>query len=264
MNRLRIKNLFKSWAAVFHSSAKHPIVRNLHRRHPLLFRFILLRFDPSHFRGLPFTLFIIGVFMNAIILSEIAEEIRVVSKLRTMDMQLSLYLFKNRSDFTAEKLLYFTRLGSSPTVLAVFGVLTFILIARKRFHAWIAILAALVTSTMTAYAGKVYYKFPRPPAFAWYEEFSYSFPSGHATVTMAYYGLLFYLLMMFVERSVVKLAIAFFAFLFIGFMGFSRVYLGVHYLSDVISGFGIGFVWLLFSITLLGWLDFRKGLKVKN
>ncbi|MFN0187324.1 MAG: DUF6629 family protein [Bacteroidia bacterium] len=46
-------------------------------------------------------------------------------------------------------------------------------------------------------------------------------------------------------------------------MGFSRIYLCVHYLSDVLGGFAIGFVWLIFSIAILSWLDFRKEISVK-
>jgi membrane-associated phospholipid phosphatase len=118
--------------------------------------------------------------------------------------------------------------------------------------------ACLLLSAATAGAGKVYYKFPRPKGLAWYEEISYSFPSGHATVAMAYYGILFYLLLMMCRSHFQRVAVAVTGVGFILFMGFSRIYLGVHYFSDVIGGFAIGLVWLLFSIALLGWLDFRK------
>lgn len=149
----------------------------------------------------------------------------------------------------------------------VTGVMVFFtgfMLLQKRYHALICSLATLSTSTLTAFAGKWYYRFPRPKDLAWYEELSYSFPSGHATVAMAFYGFLFYLLLMYLTSSNWRNFVFFLAILFILGMGFSRIYLGVHYLSDVLGGFAIGFVWLIFSMALLSWLDFRKELSAKN
>lgn len=198
------------------------------------------------------------------ILSEVAEEVREASHLRDADRFIAAYLYNIRNETTAEWIYLFTRMGSSPMVLFLSSVLTLALFYKRRFSAWIALFSALIASSISAYAGKVYYKLPRPHDLAWYEEFSYSFPSGHATIAMAFYGILFYFLVLYVKNTKLKLSFAFIGFIFILSMGFSRVYLGVHYLSDVISGFLIGFVWFLFSVTLLGWLDFRNEHRRQN
>jgi len=264
MNRLGIKKGFRRWSEAFTVGSNHPVARNLHKRFPRVCRFFILRFDPHHFRGLPLTLFSIGALVNAFILSELAEEVREASRLRDLDRFLARYFFDLRDEGMADLIYHFTRLGSSPVVLTVLGVLSAFFFFKNRLNAWIAIFSSLVTSALTAYAGKVYYQYPRPHALAWYEEFSWTFPSGHATVAMAYYGILFYLLVMYVKMHKLKIIVAVVGMIFILAMGFSRVYLGVHYLSDVISGYCIGFVWLLFSVTLLGWLDFRNEIRRQN
>lgn len=261
MNRLDIKRWFKQWANHLRVVAKHPSVVSFGRRYPRLYRFLLLRFDPHHFRGLPLTLLLAGIALNALVLSGVADEIKEVSRLRKADLLLADFFYRHRSQWFGTFLYHFTRIGSSPIVLSLLGILTMASVWRRRFHAWIAICTSLLFSTATAFIGKVYYQLPRPSHLAWYEEFSYSFPSGHATVSVAYYGILFYILLHTVQRPAIRISIRLFAIFFILLIGFSRIYLCVHYLSDVMAGYAIGLLWFLFSVALLSWLDFRKEMR---
>jgi membrane-associated phospholipid phosphatase len=79
-------------------------------------------------------------------------------------------------------------------------------------------------------------------------ETSASFPSGHATLALALYGFLAYALCQLYPRHSWKIAVL--AMLVILFVGASRLYLGVHFSSDVIAGYLLGGLWLLFGITL--------------
>ena len=264
MVRLFIKRGYNGWVTWLNSFAKTERALRWEKKHPKSFRFIVLRFDPQHFRGLPLSCLILGVLLNAFILSNLAEELIELSQLAKIDQSLSLYFFSHRNEEVAQIVYFFTRMGSSPTVGSVILIFAGFMISQKRYHSLIAALAALGASTLTAFVGKWYYHFPRPKGMAWYEEFSYSFPSGHATVAMAFYGFLFYLLLMYLRSANWRAVVFFLAILFILGMGFSRIYLGVHYLSDVLGGFAIGFVWLIFSMALLSWLDFRKDLSAKN
>ncbi|MFN8154381.1 MAG: phosphatase PAP2 family protein [Bacteroidia bacterium] len=261
MNRLDIKRWFKEWANQLRSAARHPRVLTFSRKYPRLYRFMLLRFDPHHFRGLPFTLLVLGVLLNTLVLSQLAEEIREISRLRKADLFLADFFYLHRSKGLGTFLYRFSKIGSSPIVLSLLGIFTMVAVWKKRFHAWIAISTALFCSTVTAYFGKVYYQMPRPGNLAWYDEFSYSFPSGHATVSVAYYGILFYILLHAVQRPVLRISVRLGAVLFILLIGFSRIYLCVHYLSDVMAGYAIGLLWFLFSAALLSWLDFRKEMR---
>jgi undecaprenyl-diphosphatase len=78
-----------------------------------------------------------------------------------------------------------------------------------------------------------------------------SFPSGHAIMAVTFYGLLLYILMHSVSASWLKLVITVAIILIILLIGLSRVYLRVHYASDVLAGFIIGFLWLAISLSVL-------------
>jgi membrane-associated phospholipid phosphatase len=264
MVRLLIKRGYSFWVTRLISFSKTERALRWEKRYPKFFRFVVLRFDPQHFRGLPLTCLVLGILLNAFILSNLAQELLEFSRLKEIDNYLAHYFFSHRNEQVAQLVYFFTRLGSSPTVGSVMLLFTGIMILLKRYHALIALVANLGLSTLTAFVGKWYYQFPRPAGLAWYEEFSYSFPSGHATVAMAFYGFLFYLLLMYLRSDSWKTFVFIMALLFVLGMGFSRIYLGVHYLSDVLGGFAIGFVWFVFSVALLSWLDFRKDLSAKN
>jgi len=75
-----------------------------------------------------------------------------------------------------------------------------------------------------------------------------SFPSGHAMMSMSFYGLLIFLTWENVYSRAWKWTITILLFLFILLIGFSRIYLRLHYFSDVIAGFAAGIIWLTLSI----------------
>lgn len=82
-------------------------------------------------------------------------------------------------------------------------------------------------------------------------ESGYSFPSGHSMVSMAYYGLIIY----FIYKKIKDKRVRNVLMILIGFLilaiGFSRIYLGVHFASDVIGGFLISIIYLVCAIKLL-------------
>ena len=93
------------------------------------------------------------------------------------------------------------------------------------------------------------------------EEVSFSYPSGHALGSTVLYGFLAYL---FATRYPQFSWLIYFAVvLLIGAIGLSRLYLGVHWPTDIIGGYGIGFLWLTFCITMLK-LQKLKQLKVED
>ncbi|HEY4651419.1 MAG TPA: phosphatase PAP2 family protein, partial [Pontibacter sp.] len=91
----------------------------------------------------------------------------------------------------------------------------------------------------------------RPADVAYYQVEHYSFPSGHATTAMALFGLLAYL---YYRSSRTKKhfrkIIVWAAVVLILLVGFSRIYLGVHFLSDVLAGYLLGLLWMLVGISL--------------
>jgi len=89
----------------------------------------------------------------------------------------------------------------------------------------------------------------------------YSFPSGHAMVSLCFYGMLAFLIARRVKKWQYRYGIAILTMFFIAAIGVSRIYLGVHYPSDIAAGFAAGAVWLTFTISLLWWWEEQRRVK---
>jgi undecaprenyl-diphosphatase len=131
-------------------------------------------------------------------------------------------------------------------------------IIQRKFVFIIPLLITLAGTGLTILIGKIYFHRERPNVLAFYNEPSYSFPSGHATVSVAFYGLLFYFIIRNVKNIKHKFQLIAVSLLFILLLGFSRLYLCVHYLSDVAAGYSLGLLWLLLAISIIEWKIYNK------
>ena len=116
------------------------------------------------------------------------------------------------------------------------------------FYISLAILINLIIVTLLNQGMKFILQRPRPTEYRIIEETGYSFPSGHSMVSMAFYGLLIYLIYKHIENKYLKWLLISILSLLIILIGFSRIYLGVHYVSDVIAGFLFSIAYLILFI----------------
>ncbi len=107
------------------------------------------------------------------------------------------------------------------------------------------LLIAVGGSSLTTWIIKHTLDVPRPLG-ALYTESTPSFPSGHATASMALYGFLFWTIYRHEKHPLQNKSLLFLGLL-IALIGASRLYLGVHYLSDVIVGYAIGLLWIFLA-----------------
>jgi membrane-associated phospholipid phosphatase len=145
-----------------------------------------------------------------------------------------------------------TFLGNVPTLVAVTFVGA-ILLSRRRLTAELQLLLLAAIGVQILTLGlKLGFERERPffsdPLAT---ESSYSFPSGHASVSLAVYGTLGYIAARHLTTRRAQLASLGAAAVLVLLIGFSRLYLGVHFLSDVIAGFSIGIAWVAFCVVLL-------------
>jgi membrane-associated phospholipid phosphatase len=84
-----------------------------------------------------------------------------------------------------------------------------------------------------------------------------SFPSGHAIMSVAFFGMLIYIIAHTAMTSFLQYTMIVLLVLLILLIGFSRVYLRVHYASDVLAGFIIGLIWLFISLAVLKQIERR-------
>lgn len=135
-------------------------------------------------------------------------------------------------------------------VLTIFTVLAFVAFWRKgwkRGSVWIAL--TTVGGGLLEVTLKLVFQRQRPEAFFGVSPVTYSFPSGHAVGAFCFYATLAALIAHRVRERWVRVALGVGAAVMIAGVGFSRIYLGVHYPTDVIAGYAAGTVWVSALVT---------------
>ncbi|UHA75901.1 phosphatase PAP2 family protein [Paenibacillus sp. 481] len=126
---------------------------------------------------------------------------------------------------------------------------------------WDALCVAVVIggSALLNEGLKLIFQRARPEWEHWVHATGYSYPSGHSMTGLAFYGMVGFLIWLHLkERGKVRFYVPILTLLLIGGIGVSRIYLGVHYVTDVIAGFAAGMVWLIACIYGMQWLKGRK------
>jgi undecaprenyl-diphosphatase len=139
-----------------------------------------------------------------------------------------------------------TELGSIFLVVMVAVIVGIILFIRKDWWRLLALFLAVAIGQAVINILKVAFLKPRPETEMYV--FSYSFPSGHVFSATVIYGFCIYLTFHFIRNTTVKWIVSTLLAFLILLIGFSRIYLGVHWLSDTLAGYVTGFAWLLFCI----------------
>jgi len=135
-----------------------------------------------------------------------------------------------------------TQLGGA---IFLIGLATILAIVIKNKKTGLLIWINLVVSTLLNQILKYIVQRPRPTEFRIIDESGYSFPSGHSMVSAAFYGFLIYLIYRNVKNKYLKWGLISALSLLIILIGTSRIYLGVHYTSDVLAGFLISISYLI-------------------
>ena len=150
------------------------------------------------------------------------------------------------SDFTTPIAKFITNFGGA-IFLIILTVVLVILIKNKKIG--LSIFSNLVIITVLNQLLKRVLQRPRPTEYRINEETGYSFPSGHSMVSMAFYGYLIYLIYKYVKNKYIKWSSIVLLSLLICSIGISRIFLGVHYTSDVLGGFFISISYLVIYVS---------------
>ena len=139
-------------------------------------------------------------------------------------------------------------LGSAVTFIAL--TVAFIFLIKDKKYSKIIALNLILVFVLNRIL-KWIIRRPRPERLKLVLEEGYSFPSGHSMVAFAFYGFLIYLIYKNIKNKKIKYPLMVFLALLILFIGISRIYLGVHYVTDVIGGFIFAFLYLVVFIKYL-------------
>ena len=207
------------------------------------------------FLTLPLLAGVLVFVVMTLTLAGISEDVANHEPLTLLDAQVSNWLQTHRSVPLTKAMFVFTFFGSTGAVTCIAVAFGLYLIWQRRF-AWLAVVVSSVFGGMLLNR-LLKYAFQRPrPRFddPFLTLTGYSFPSGHTMMATALYGVLaVYLCTTYAEQRYRnrRLAIVFAAALLIGPVGFSRMYLGAHYLSDVLGAMAEGLAWLSLCLTVM-------------
>lgn len=145
-------------------------------------------------------------------------------------------------------MIFISFLGSAITLITL-ALASIFLVKDKKYSKLIILNLAL--SFILNRILKLIIARPRPPRLRLVIENGYSFPSGHSMVSFAFYGFLIYLINKNLKNKKIKYSLIVLLSLLILLIGISRIYLGVHYVTDVLGGYIIGLIYLIVFIKIL-------------
>lgn len=215
--------------------------------------FLRRRLAKEQFTGLPLTVLVIGLIISVMTLSEVAENIVNAEPMVGVDRLFTQWLFRERNGDLSKLFYALTWLGSIYATVGLALVGSAVLFRQHKQRDVFILWLLLAGVTLLVQVGKRHFIRPRPELVAWYPEVGFSFPSGHSATAMTLYGLLAYWWIRRVRTAAARLFVGTGAVSLILIVGFSRIYLGVHFLSDVLGGYLLGICWLIVGIVLTEW-----------
>jgi undecaprenyl-diphosphatase len=216
------------------------------------------RFIKEH-RSLVFlALSFITLYLAGALFIELAEEVlegegfyidRLIEEALVLEESQSLYTFYS----------WVTELGSAwfLIVASLVTVLVLVKFYRQRFLMTMFLINMIGTSGLTLLL-KQFFGRERPNVIEALDGIGYSFPSGHATGAMAFYGFLIFLVVISHQTRTIKISLSLLLSMIIINVMMSRVFLHVHYFTDVVAGATLSFIWLGISILSILYIWRRK------
>jgi membrane-associated phospholipid phosphatase len=203
-------------------------------------------------------LFVIALFTLAYLIRKV-----IVLHKTGFDESVFAFLKNHISERNNDAMLFFTFLGTHKFLIpANLALIAYFLFVKK--HKWysIKVPAVALSSLGLMFGLKHLFRRPRPDVPLLFHAEGLSFPSGHALFSITFYGLLIYIIFTSVKNKGIKWTLIILLAVLILLIGFSRVYLRVHYATDVVAGFCVGFLWLTFALWLLGRMERNSAQKL--
>ena len=206
---------------------------------------------------------LIGIFLSIfsfLIFIKIGRDV-FQNELVNLDTNISSFIFNFRSPLLTEIMTIISFFGSG--IFLITASLVIILFLSIRNHkkegvlfSFILLMGFIINNLL-----KILTKRPRPDVSPLLFEPTYSFPSGHSMNAFVFYASISYFIFHFTKNKKLAILISAFSIILIFLIGISRIYLGVHFPTDVIAGFIGGFWWFITAILLRQTINFYKFFK---
>lgn len=242
------RQLYNRLSKVSTWSRTERFIDELRCRFPRGMGFLDARFSPRRFTGLPLTLlFLAGAYIAGLYV-ELIDEVLEAREIVVLDSAVNDALQAWRAPLAVTVFTWITNLGSTETLAAVSIVSTGFFFAYRRTGFVLPLWLCIAGSQLTTWVGKYAIARSRPEFILGVQAFSPSFPSAHATGACAVYGFIAYILAHDIRRSGRRFEVSYWTAVLVLLVSFSRIFLGVHFLSDVAAGLIVGVFWLLAGV----------------
>lgn len=229
-------------------------------RFPRLHKHLAARFSTREAFGLHLTLGAAAMLGAAWLFGAIASDMLDNEELTLLDMHLAHWFHLRAGSAWTPFMLFITHWHQQAGILAMALALACYLRVRQANYWLLALILAVPGGMLLNVLLKYTFQRARPsfddPLLTLA---TYSFPSGHASGATLFYGFLAAYLVCVVPRAGVRVTVAAAAVAMTALVALSRVYLGAHYLSDVLAGVAFGSAWLAVCITAISTLRRRRG-----
>ncbi|HET6569442.1 MAG TPA: phosphatase PAP2 family protein [Rhodothermales bacterium] len=219
-------------------------------RSSLFVRFLRERFRKGGEYGLAFTLTFLAILAALWLFIALIEVITEHSTAYWLDTTVQGAVSAIRTPTRTAWAEFITDLGGTRGSVVGAVILGLILLFRRRWWALLGLVFATGVGGLVVLGLKAFFQRPRPLEQVIHAG-GYSFPSGHAFAAMVFFGYVIYEAARHLKNKLWRAVVIVLSTLLIIGIGLSRVYLNVHYLTDVLGGFASGFVWLCAVIFII-------------
>jgi undecaprenyl-diphosphatase len=230
----------------------NPLIVRLRSRYHRQLTWLLARLTPGEYLGLYLTLGLAASVGSVWLFGGLAQDILAHDPIVQFDTLFANLLHSGATPTATAVFVIITEFGG-PIVVLIAVAVTLLYAWRRQWLYLGAWLVALGGGEVLNVLLKQLFHRPRPvfahPLYRLLVDNDYSFPSGHAMGSLIAYGMLAYFAMLLVRTWRTRSALLCGTVLLVLLIGFSRLYLGVHYFSDVVAGYAAGGVWLSTCIT---------------
>ncbi len=203
-------------------------------------------------------------FVSLIVFIKLLDNVVEKEAITILDSQILNFIYTNRNEKLNTFFLLITSLGNplELTIVVIF-VTTILIIKRHKYYA-LVLLISLVFNIIFVTIIKFIIERPRPPInYALVIENNFSFPSAHTIIAVTFYGVIFYFLARAIKNKYFEYFVIFLGIVLTLLIGISRIYLGVHWTSDVLASYCLGIVWFCILVILLDHTSYVKKLVKK-
>ncbi len=195
------------------------------------------------------------LILTLIVIEKLVNNYFTPGGLTSIDRSINQAIISFRTPFLNKIMLLVTLTGNWQMIVWGSLLVSFYLIIIQKKHYFTALVLSDISALVFIVVVKNLISRIRPPIEnALIIEHGFAFPSGHAYFGVVFYGLLTYFLIKYLSKRWQKISISLFGTIYVLILAFSRIYLGVHWFTDVIASLSFGVIWL---VVMFSYIDYE-------